>query len=186
MYKLLLPGNQILTFKGVVACVEKHVEFAGRKCRLTKRAGKKDKANLLVFDDALIENPFTFGPSYITLKFGNLAPEKLSEITEALLKDGYYDFSKVEFQDVEKYIDLVVDNGVSLPYMLINDVMCNLHWGMSEGVNCNEFPDDLTIDSANSYSAPFGGDDDCGADSDVFVTEKDDEECDEECDTDDL
>ena len=186
MYKLLLPGNQIMTFKGVAAFVEKHVEFAGKKCRLTKRAGKKDKANLLVFDDIINANPFTLGTSYLTLVVGNLAPEKVSEITEALLKDGYYDFSKVEFQDVEKYIDIIVDNGVSLPYMLTNDFMFNLPGGMSEAVNCNEIADYLTIGSANSYTAPFGGDDDCGADSDVFDTEEDDEECDEECDTDDL
>ncbi len=185
MYKLLLPGNQIMTFKGVVACVEKHVEFAGRKCRLTKRAGKKDKANLLVFDDTVNADPFMNSLSNPVV-IGNLAPEKVSEITEALLKDGYYDFSKVEFQDVEKYINLVVDNGVSLPYMIIDDFMFHMPIGRGEMVNCNEITDYVTINNSYSYITPFGGDDDCGADSDVFDTEEDDEECDEECDTDDL
>ena len=60
-------------------------------------------------------NDFSIPSVYI----GNLAPEKVQEILSALLKEGYYDFSKLEYQKVENIgfnSSMEIDGGKTLPF----------------------------------------------------------------------
>lgn len=64
-------------------------------------------------------NDFSFPSIYI----GNLAPEKVQEILDSLLKLGYFDFSKLDYQKVENFMfnnSMEIDGGVSLPYFQEN------------------------------------------------------------------
>lgn len=64
-------------------------------------------------------NDFSFPSIYI----GNLAPEKVQEILDSLLKLGYFDFSKLEYQKVENIgfnSSMEIDGGKTLPYFQEN------------------------------------------------------------------
>lgn len=64
-------------------------------------------------------NDFSIPSVYI----GNLTPEKVQEILSALLKEGYYDFSRLSYQKVENFMfnnSMEIDGGVSLPYFQEN------------------------------------------------------------------
>ena len=60
-------------------------------------------------------NDFSMPSIYI----GNLAHEKVQEILDSLLKLGYFDFSKLEYQKVENIgfnSSMEIDGGKTLPY----------------------------------------------------------------------
>ena len=70
-------------------------------------------------------NDFSFPSIYI----GNLAPEKVQEILDSLLKLGYFDFSKLDYQKVENFMfnnSMKIDGGVSLPYFQENIVSTDI------------------------------------------------------------
>lgn len=153
MYKLLLPNKQLVTIDNAVAYIEKNFVFAGKLQRIIAKAAKGDIPTMIRFTGTTSGNAFNpfggFGNANLTMAVGNLPTEKVSEILNALLVQGYYDFSNMEFQKVEKLTDIKVDNGASLPYFLEADNMYN---NEVNGVFGSKAVDNLPVD----FCAPFG------------------------------
>lgn len=112
--KILSPKGNLLKIDKVARVAEKHFEFNGNERNLFEVAkNSKVPANGLAFE-IVSKTSEPFFPQEIYV--GNLKPEKVEEILNALLVQGYYDFTKLEFQTVKLEKDVVIDGGDSLPF----------------------------------------------------------------------
>ena len=102
--RIFSPRGRILSIRKVTPFVERVDTFNGRNNNCTEIA-----QNMSVIPTGLqfeLEgDKGIFGD--VSLYIGNLAPEKVCEIQKALLKDGVYDFSSMEYQKDALPMDVV-------------------------------------------------------------------------------
>lgn len=111
--KIISPRGNLLTVERVARVCEKRIDFNGEHRDLLEVAqNAKVPANGLAFK--ITFNGIGLVPP--ELYVGNLKPEKVEEILNALLVQGYYDFSGMEFQTTKYERKLVIDGGESLPF----------------------------------------------------------------------
>lgn len=119
--RILSPRGRILSVRKVTPFAERVDTFNGRNNNCTEIAQNMSVIPTgLQFELEGDKGIFCDASLYI----GNLAPEKVCEIQKALLKDGVYDFSAMEYQKDALPMDVVIDGGVSLPYFNENELMC--------------------------------------------------------------
>lgn len=110
MYHILSPNGKLVTTNKIEPVIEKAFKLNGKQQRVAEVVdGFKNNPNAIlvhVGDNMMYEQ----------LYIGNLKPEKVQEIMENLLRDGYYDFSKLQYQETKKMDKLCFDDGESLPY----------------------------------------------------------------------
>lgn len=116
MVKILSPTGVLCEIERAVPVCEAVVKINGVRQLFFERA-KSLKVNptgiaLKVHADMI--EPFDILPS--ELYIGNLPAEKIGVILSELAKQGYYDFTKQEYQQKEYIFDLAVDKGESLPF----------------------------------------------------------------------
>lgn len=76
-----------------------------------------------------------------TVYIGNLPAEKVQQIIEELCVSGYYDFSKMKYQQ-DIYNKTVIDNGVSRPYFIENMIINPADNPIGSPVFLNDFTAD--------------------------------------------
>lgn len=108
--RILSPNGKVVVSNKIEPVVEKAFKLNGKQQRVAEVAeGFKNNPNaILVHVGAEM--------MYEQLYIGNLKPEKVQEIMETLLRDGKYDFSKLQYQETKKMDKLLFDDGESLPY----------------------------------------------------------------------
>lgn len=120
MVKILSPNGKLFICGEVTPYCETKIPFNGREKFIYEPAVDMDvnpTAIVMKTSEDLNDEKF-FVPH--SLYVGNLSTEKVAEIMEKLLTDGYYDFSKLEYQKVREFECVSFDNGKSLPYT--NDI----------------------------------------------------------------
>ena len=94
MYRILSPNGKLIASERIEPVVEKVIKMNGKQQRMSEIAdGFKNEPN------AMLIHPNTIF-AYDELYIGNLKPTKVQEIMEILLRDSYYDFSKLHYQNV--------------------------------------------------------------------------------------
>ena len=147
MYKILSSTGRLQGVTEVIPTVEAVVEFNGRKKRFVEKVTKTTvEPNGLI----LVSNSKTRGLSLDNCReyIGNLSADKVKEIMKALLIQGYYDFSEMEYQKAERKKDVVLDGGKSLPYTskITHDAYPdNIYLGERNGWDFTD-EDDWTLD----------------------------------------
>lgn len=115
MMRIITPKGELRKVKRVVAVCEMRNQFNGRMDRKIE-----------------IANDMSYNPTGVCLELdvrdtgfvacgqevfiGNLKTEKVQEILRKLLKEGYFDFSELEYQKADLYKETVFDEGKSKPY----------------------------------------------------------------------
>ena len=103
MYRILSPNGKLLTSRKIEPVIEKVIKMNGKQQRVSEFAeGFKNEPNAILIS---ADTELTHEQLYI----GNLKPAKVQEIMETLLQDGYYNFSKMQYQDTRKVNKLVFD-----------------------------------------------------------------------------
>lgn len=112
--KILSPRGNLLTVERVARVCEKRIDFNGEYRDLLELAkNSKVPANGLAFKVTSDSVGMCVPPE---IYVGNLKSEKVEEILNALLEQGYYDFTVLEFQTTKQEKKLVIDGGESLPF----------------------------------------------------------------------
>lgn len=114
---------RIITPKGVL----REVSQIKPVCETRVQINRKTRRLVTVADDLYLSKPtglalrfqlypLTEDGCTKELFIGNLKPEQVADIQKAILTQGYFDFSALTYQDVEKLENTVFDQGSSLPY----------------------------------------------------------------------
>lgn len=112
--KILSPRGNLLSVERVARVCEKRIDFNGEHRDLFEVAkNSKVNANGLAFKVITEAMGMCIPPE---IYIGNLKSEKVEEILNALLMQGYYDFSGMDFQTTKYERKLVIDGGESLPF----------------------------------------------------------------------
>lgn len=112
--KIISPRGNLLRVERVARVCEKRIDFNGEHRDLLEVAkNSKVPANGLAFKVITEAMGMCLPPE---IYVGNLKPEKVEEILNALLVQGYYDFSGMDFQTTKHERKLVIDGGESLPF----------------------------------------------------------------------
>lgn len=116
---IITPTGKLFEVSQAVPVVERYVKFNGSVRRLAETA--KDfsaNPNAIAMENAHagLFDPSGIVPLVPNVFIGNLSAKKVKEILCSLLKDGYYDFSSLEYQKPQHVEELVWDEGKSLPY----------------------------------------------------------------------
>lgn len=114
MYRILSPNGQLFLGEKIIPIIEKVFEINGEKKRVVVVAnGFANEPNGIVIYSSS-------EPNYMCNKnnfyIGNLRPLEVQKIMRTLVKEGYYDFSEMEYQNVKTLGKVTFDNGESLPY----------------------------------------------------------------------
>lgn len=113
--KIITPKGAIREVDKVVPVVEARFKFNGKVKRFTETAeGLSAKPTALAFHYA--SNTFNGGFGESELFIGNLSSAQVMEIQQSLVKDGYFDFGRLEFQKDVHIDKTVFDEGASAPY----------------------------------------------------------------------
>lgn len=168
--KIVTPKGAIRVVDKVVPVVEKRFKFNGKVRRLTETA--KDlsvEPTALAFHYA--DNAIGIGCNYdVELFIGNLSFQKVAEIQQSLVKEGFFDFSGLEYQKVCRVEKTVFDEGASKPYTsdyvfgMIGNFTNNLFGGGYNNMDCS----------------PMGLNGDIFAQDDADYDEEGDDCCDED------
>ena len=115
MVRVITPKGELKSIKRAVAVCEMRNQFNGcldRRIEIAKDLSCNPTGLCLEFDvkDA------SFGIFVREVFIGNLKTEKVQAILRKLLKEGYFDFSELEYQKAELYEKTVFDEGKSKPY----------------------------------------------------------------------
>ncbi len=118
--RIISPTGKVCKVLKVEPYAEKKDIFNGKSQRITELAISLDvrPTGVKCFLECA-RNDFAEPFVYI----GNLTPEKVQEILDALLKNGYYDFSRFEYQKKVNAFgeNIKIDGGVTLPYYQESD-----------------------------------------------------------------
>lgn len=148
--RIITPTGKVHKVYNVVPYVEKKEVFNGRVHVNTEVA-----VNLGVCPTgiklSLEREPDDF--CLPSVYIGNLAFEKVQEILSALMKEGCYDFSRLEYQKLKNYFDnnMKIDGGISLPYYRENACSDNM---FETGSNIQfplEYEEDLEEELEDEY-----------------------------------
>ena len=123
MMRIITPKGELRKVKRVVAVCEMRNQFNGRMDRKIE-----------------IANDMSYNPTGVCLELdvrdtgfvacgqevfiGNLKTEKVQEILRKLLKEGYFDFSELEYQKADLYKETVFDEGKSNAYTSDHVIEC--------------------------------------------------------------
>ena len=110
MMKILDSCGALLQVTEVQPLCEEVVSFNGRDIVMTARAKDLSVRPTAMALAIMQEDSNSFGAEIIV---GNLQPDKIFEILNALGKDEFYDFSQFTYQDYE---GKMIDGGKSGPY----------------------------------------------------------------------
>ena len=114
--RIITPTGKVHKVCNAVPYAEKKEVFNG-KTRVNSEVAVNMNVKPTGIKFSLEREPNDF--SIPSVYIGNLAPEKVQEILSALLKEGYYDFSKLEYQKVENIgfnSSMEIDGGKTLPF----------------------------------------------------------------------
>ena len=120
MLRVLNARGELHGVSNVVPIIEMVVPFNGKKRRfieVAKDLHENPNGVLLINKDS--NRMDGWNPQIRNLPneyIGNLSTERVKEVLMCLLKDGYYDFSKLKYQKVFELKDVVLDSGVSGAY----------------------------------------------------------------------
>lgn len=115
MMRIITPKGEVRKIKRAAAVCEMRNQFNGRmdrKIEIANDMSYNPTGVCLVFD---VEGT-GFGMYGQELFIGNLKTEKVKEILRKLLKEGYFDFSELEYQKLDMVDDTVFDEGKTKPY----------------------------------------------------------------------
>lgn len=110
--RIISPSGRLFKISSVDPCVEAQYELNGMKHNasdVAKDMGMKPTG--LRFHIAC-EDKLADPNIYV----GNLATEKVQEIMQFILKEKYYDLSKLSYQKEDLMGKYIIDAGNSLPY----------------------------------------------------------------------
>lgn len=115
MVRVITPKGELKSIKRAVAVCEMRNQFNGRLDRRVEIANDLNcNPTGLCFDIDVKDTGF--GALGQEVFIGNLKTEKVQAILRKLLKEGYFDFSELEYQKAELYEKTVFDEGKSKPY----------------------------------------------------------------------
>ena len=177
--KIITPKGAVREVDKVVPVVETRFAFNGQDRRFVENAksmAEKPTALALHYaDNAMGGLGCSAG---MELFVGNLSSQQVIDIQQALVKEGFFDFSSLKYQDVKRVEKTVFDKGESKPYT--SDVTCifSSFTGSTLGAginNMNCMPDtfgnygidifnsiDIDEDSGEDTSEDFDGGDEEG------------------------
>ena len=169
--RICKENGSIETIKSVKAVCEKSFSFNGIKRVLIEPIMNKDeKATGVLFSFNTPISPFN---NMIDYYVGNLDCSTVESVIDGLLKDGFYDFSNMEFQNVTSLKDVIFDEGKSKPF---NSQRVNINSLTSlSAIGC------LNFSAPNlDYSSMRMGMYDENVPESLLVADEDDEPFDEE------
>lgn len=114
--RIITPTGKVHKVCNAVPYAEKKEVFNG-KTRVNSEVAVNMNVKPTGIKFSLEREPNDFSTPSVYI--GNLAPEKVQEILSALLKEGYYDFSKLEYQKVVNIgfnSSMEMDGGKTLPF----------------------------------------------------------------------
>lgn len=113
--RVITPRGNLLKVDRVVRVVEKSVNFNGSTRQFFEVAKNIDvESTGIAMRVAEAGMSTVFGPYEIYV--GNLKPSVVEEIITTLTKEGYFDFTKFMYQNVESQSEVVLDGGDSIPF----------------------------------------------------------------------
>ncbi len=130
MMRIISPRGKLVRVGDVVLCCEISFHFNGEDKRLLEEyrgIDGKPTALRIRYKGSRVN---AFGEPFYGLLVGNLKPEQVKEIQKSLLKDGYFDFSELDYQEACLDNAPVFDNGETKPYVV--------EYGLPN-TNCFEF-----------------------------------------------
>lgn len=143
--RIITPTGKVVNVCKVEPYVEVGFQINGvcsRETRPAKNMSFKPTALNISIDTHV--NPLMTQTVYI----GNLPAEKVQQIIEDLCVSGFYDFTKMEYQQ-DTYKKIIIDNGVSRPYFIENmivDLTAN-------PIGSPVFLNDFTVDEEDEFDA---------------------------------
>lgn len=136
MIRIITPTGKLFQVLKTVPFAEKKDEF--NKSVITKVEVAKDMSVNPTGIRCFVASQNDMFGDMSSVYVGNLKPEKVKEILNALLKDEFYDFSQFQYQKSKKYTifdDVEIDGGNSLPYFDEN-----IGSSFMDGTFCNSMP----------------------------------------------
>lgn len=123
MMRIITPKGDLRNIKRAVAVCEIRNQFNGRMDR------KIEIANDMSYNPTGVCLEFAVRDTVFTtynkeLFVGNLKTEKVQEILRKLVKEGYFDFSELEYQKVDLFEQTVFDEGKSNAYTSDHVIEC--------------------------------------------------------------
>lgn len=118
MMRIISPRGKLVRVGEVIPCCEIRFHFNGEDKRLLeeqKGINSKPTALQIRYNNTGID---TFCDPIYGMFVGNLKPEQVKEIQKSLLRDGYFDFSELDYQEESLDNDPVFDNGETKPYVV--------------------------------------------------------------------
>lgn len=110
------PNGQWVGIEKMEVIVEKVFKVNNQQKRVVEIAKEnEDEANGIRIHGGMGMNKYDFF-------IGNLKPAKVQEIMEILLRDTFFDFSQMQYQEVKTSDEAILDNGESLPYTLFREI----------------------------------------------------------------
>lgn len=165
--KIMTPKGVIREIDKVVPVVEKRIEFNDESRRLVERA--KDMSVQPTALALHYADNTAFGCES-ELFVGNLSPQKVTEIQQSLVKDGFFDFSGLKYQKADRLDKTVFDEGASNAYTsehifgLMGNYTGSLYGLGFDNMNCRPTPLCNGIFAQDDIDYDEEGDDCCDDD----------------------
>ena len=162
-----LPNGTINKVAKIVPIIESYITFNGTKRLLSepidlKNPNERPNGVKIYFEKSVNSNyvGVFYSPEGVTI--GNLSPEEVEYFCGCMLEGRHFDFSKYEFQKHSiSFMDYVIDNGISNPYIVNNTGFHGLGTGMN--FECRKFGEPISyaeeINSADEKSEVLDNDD---------------------------
>lgn len=162
-----LPNGSINKVAKIVPIIESYITFNGTKRLLSEpialeNPNERPNGVKIYFEKSVNSNDVGvfYSPEGVTI--GNLRPQDVEDFCGYMLAGRHFDFSKYEFQKYSfDFMDYVIDNGISNPYIVNNTGFHGLCTGMDFG--CRKFGEPIPyakeINSADEKSEVSENDD---------------------------
>ena len=113
---IICPNGQLIGIENMEVVVEKVLEENNQQKRVIEIAKEnEDEPNGIRMHGNINLKEYDF---YI----GNLKSAKVKELKEILLRDMFFDFSEMQYQEAKTSAEAIFDNGKSLPYILFREM----------------------------------------------------------------
>lgn len=135
MMRIISPRGKLVRVGDVIPCCEIRFHFNGEDKRLLEEyrgIDGKPTALRIRYKGSRLN---ALGEPFFGLLVGNLKPEQVKEIQKSLLKDGYFDFSELDYQEACSDGKTVFDNGETKPYVMEYDIPNTDFFGVSRTPN---------------------------------------------------
>lgn len=148
--RIKMMSGQLVRVRKVVPVVERMLTFNGDKKFLMEKAKSlRERPTALAIEIEQNENT-NFQPAFNQeVIYGNFSHTRVCEILDALGQEGYFDFSKFDYQMADFFGKIKLDGGASKPY---TSEITPCMWRFATGsllANCcfsasSRFPIDIT------------------------------------------